>query len=351
MKCNTFEKGCGEWRLAVFSSGKKGCSMGYHQLTAVERYLIVEHKSTGKSLREIGKALCRSASTISRELKRNACTSDGRYRVEKAQSYARARRSRCRRGTRFEAAWVAEVHRLVRRKWSPEQVSRRLLKEGRLSVGTATIYRWVAKDKARGGKSWLQTRQLSHRYRKGYRVTDRRGKVAGKRPLSARPPGAQDRSEAGHLEGDTVMGKDGRHCLLTLVDRKTRRTRILKLPARQAWEVNKALIREVRAGRLQMKSLTLDNGTEFHGFKQLEEELGIQVYFAQPYHSWERGTNENTNGLIRQYLPKRTCFKNLTQRQCNEIERELNDRPRKVLGFSTPNEAWAEECCTSNGNS
>ena len=149
----------------------------------------------------------------------------------------------------------------------------------------------------------------------------------------------------GHLEGDTVMGVDGRHCLLTLVDRRTRKLRIIKLKARQASEVNKALIREVKSGRLRVKTLTLDNGTEFHGFKELETVLGIQIFFAQPYHSWERGTNENTNGLIRQYLPKRTCFKNLTQAQCNVIERELNDRPRKVLGFSTPNEAWAEECC------
>lgn len=141
------------------------------------------------------------------------------------------------------------------------------------------------------------------------------------------------------------MGSDGRHCLLTLVDRKTRKLRMIKLPARQASEVNKALIREVRAGRVKLKSLTLDNGTEFHGFKELEQKLGIQVYFAQPYHSWERGTNENTNGLIRQYLPKRTCFKELTQRQCNAIEKELNERPRKVLGFNTPNEAEAEECC------
>jgi len=123
----------------------------------------------------------------------------------------------------------------------------------------------------------------------------------------------EDRSEPGHYEGDTVMGRDGRHCVLTLVERKTRRTSILKLPARQAVEVNKALIREVRAGRLQMKSLTLDNGTEFHGFKELQQKLGIKVYFARPYHSWERGTNENTNGLIRQYLPKGSCFKNLTQ--------------------------------------
>jgi IS30 family transposase len=320
--------------------------MGYHQLTSRERYLIAEHKSTGRSMREIGRALCRSASTISRELRRNACGSDGRYRVDKAQSYARARRSRCRRGTHFGQAEVARVHRLVQQRWSPEQVSGRLRKQRRLRIGTTTIYRWLAKEKAQGGSSWLQTRQLSRRYRKGYRVVDRRGKMSGKTPISERPPQVEDRSELGHYEGDTVMGRDARHCVLTLVERKTRRTRILKLPTRQAVEVNKALIREVRAGRLQMKSLTLDNGTEFHGFKELQEKLGIKVYFARPYHSWERGTNENTNGLIRQYLPKGSCFKNLTQQRCNEIERELNNRPRKILGFSTPNEAYAEACCT-----
>jgi len=300
----------------------------------------------GLSLREIGRALCRSASTISRELKRNADSSDGRYRVEKADSNARARRRRSRQGSQFKPSEVAAVHELIGRKWSPQQVSGRLRKQRRLQIGTSTIYRWLAQDKARGGLSWLQTRQLSRRYRKGYRVKDLRGKMSGKRPLSERPRRANDRSELGHLEGDTVMGKDGRHCLLTLVDRMTRRTRILKLPARQVAEVNKALIKEARSGRLKMKSLTLDNGTEFHGFKELEAKLGIEVYFAQPYHSWERGTNENTNGLIRQYLPKGSCFRQLTQRQCDEIEQELNDRPRKVLGFSTPNEAHVEACCT-----
>jgi IS30 family transposase len=300
----------------------------------------------GLSMREIGRALCRSASTISRELRRNADTSDGRYRVDKADSYARARRWRSRQGSQFEASEVAAVHELIGRKWSPEQISGRLRKRRGMRIGTSTIYRWLAQDKARGGLSWLQTRQLSRRYRKGYRVRDLRGRMSGKRPLSERPRRANDRSEVGHLEGDTVMGKDGRHCLLTLVDRMTRRTRILKLPARQAAEVNKALIREARSGRLKMKSLTLDNGTEFHGFKELEQKLGIRVFFAQPYHSWERGTNENTNGLIRQYLPKGSCFKQLTQRQCNQIEQELNDRPRKILGFSTPNEAHVEACCT-----
>lgn len=319
--------------------------MGSQQLADWERYLVARGKSRGDSLRQIARELNRSPSTISREVRRNADNSDGRYRAEKAISYARARRRRSRQGSHFEAGQVQEVHRLMQGKWSPEQVSGRLRKLGRLDIGTATIYRWLARDKATGGRSWLQTRQLSNRYRKGYRVADRRGRMSGKRPLSERPEAANDRSEVGHVEGDTVMGKDGRHCLLTLVDRKTRWTRILKLPARQVSEVNKALIREVREGRLKMKSLTVDNGTEFHGFKELEDKLGIKVYFAQPYHSWERGTNENTNGLIRQYLPKGTCFKNLTQRRCNEIERELNDRPRKVLGFDTPNEAYAEECC------
>ena len=328
-----------------FSSGRKGCSMEYHQLTYGERYLIARHKSSGESVRAIAKMLKRSPSTISRELRRNADSSDGRYRVDKADSYARGRRWRNRRGTQFEAGQVELVHELMKRRWSPEQISRRLRKLEQLSIGTTTIYRWVRQDKAAGGSLWQRTRQLSRRYRKGYRVVDHRGKMRGKTPISQRPARVSQRREFGHWEGDTVMGKDGRHCLLTLVERMTRWTRIIKLPARQASEVNKALTRQIRQGLLKMKSLTLDNGTEFHGFKQLQEELGIQIYFAQPYHSWERGTNENTNGLIRQYLPKGMCFSGVTQRQCDAIERELNDRPRKVLGFDTPNEAYARWCC------
>ena len=185
-------------------------------------------------MREIGEALCRSASTISRELRRNADRSDGRYRVDKADSYARARRWRSRQGSHFKPEEVAQVHGLIGKKWSPEQVSGRLRKQRSLRVGTSTIYRWLAKDKAAGGRSWVQTRQLSKRYRKGYRVRDLRGRMSGKRPLSERPRQANDRSEVGHIEGDTVMGRDGRHCLLTLVDRMTRKVRIVKLAARQA---------------------------------------------------------------------------------------------------------------------
>jgi transposase, IS30 family len=320
--------------------------MAYHHLTREERYLMAYGLSRGWSEAEIARQLGRSRSTISRERRRNASKSDGCYRHEKADSYARARRRRSRQGTQYDQEQVREVHRRLACKWSPQQISGRFGLTGELRISTSTIYRWIRQDKARGGGLWERTRRLAHRYRKGYRVKDHRGRLQGKVPLSERPAQANDRSEHGHWEGDTVMGKDGRHCLLTLVERKTRRVRIIKLRARQAVEVNKAMTRLLNSGALDMKSLTLDNGTEFHGYAQWQERFGIGVYFAAPYHSWERGTNENTNGLIRQYLPKGTCFKELTQRQCDAIETELNDRPRKTLGYRTPAEAYDAERCT-----
>jgi len=320
--------------------------MEYHQLTLGERYRIARMKSMGESCRAIARKLRRSAATISRELRRNADTSNGRYRVDKAHSYALARRRRSRRGTQFEPGEVQLVHELMQHKWSPQQISGRLRRHGVLSVGTSTIYRWIKRDKARGGQLWLRTRRLCWRYRKGYRVPDGRGKLSGKRSIDERPLQVQQRLEFGHWEGDTVMGTDGRHCILTLVERKTLKVRIRKLPARQAAEVNKVLHQELGPkADLVIKSVTLDNGTEFHGYAQLEQRHGTKFYFARPYHSWERGTNENTNGLIRQYLPKGTCFRDLTDKHCRQIEEELNNRPRKKLGFATPDEAYDEQCC------
>jgi IS30 family transposase len=320
--------------------------MEYHQLTLGERYRIARMKSMGDSCRAIARKLRRCPSTISRELRRNADTSNGRYRVDKAHSYAVARRRRSRRGTHCEPGEVQLVHELMQYKWSPQQISGRLRTLGVLDVGTSTIYRWIKRDKTRGGQLWLRTRRLCWRYRKGYRVPDRRGRLMGKRSIDERPLQVQQRIEFGHWEGDTVMGRDGRHCILTLVERKTLKLRIRKLPARQAAEVNKVLHQELGPqGELVIKSLTLDNGTEFHGYAELEKRHGTKFYFARPYHSWERGTNENTNGLIRQYLPKGTCFKDLTQRQCTTIEQALNNRPRKKLGFATPDEAYDEQCC------
>lgn len=320
--------------------------MAYYHLTREERYLIGKDKSIGMSARAIARRIGRSASSVSRELRRNADRSSGQYRFDKAHSYACARLRSCRRGPNFTPAELEVVHDLLHQRWSPEQISGRMALHHCMAVSTSTIYRWIAKDKRRGGQLWASTRRLSRRYRKGYRVKDSRGRMAGKVPLALRPLAANLRQEFGHWEGDTVMGSDGRHCLLTLVERKTRFVRIVKLHARQAAVVNAALANELGStGHLIVRSLALDNGTEFHGFAEITENFGTEIYFAQPYHSWERGTNENTNGLIRQYLPKRTCFKLLTQVDCDAIQLALNTRPRKVLGYRTPSEAYIDECC------
>lgn len=137
-------------------------------------------------------------------------------------------------------------------------------------------------------------------------------------------------------EGDTVVGKDLRHSILTLVERATGLTVIRKLKARNTKETNKALRAVLKKYGVRMKTITFDNGTEFHDYEEIEKEFGVACYFATPYHSWERGTNENTNGLIRQYLPKGSCMKNVTQAKCDWIARELNTRPREPYGFRTP---------------
>ena len=319
--------------------------MLYQQLTSRERYLIRQELSIQRSVRQIASKLNRSPSTISREVRRNARTGCGYYDPERAQSYATARRKRCRQGPNFEDRQVQAVQDLLASKWSPEQVSGRLRRLAKLSISTSTIYRWIKKNKHRGGNLWEHTRRLSRRYRKGYRVKDSRGRLAGKTPLSERSQAANERTEFGHWEGDTVMGCDGRHCILTLVERMTRIVRIIKLRTRRVVDVNRALSRLFTSNTLVIRSITLDNGTEFHGYAKLQERFGIEFYFARPYHSWERGTNENTNGLIRQYLPKGSCFKELSQRQCNVIEKELNCRPRKTLDYQTPLEAYYEKRC------
>ena len=142
------------------------------------------------------------------------------------------------------------------------------------------------------------------------------------------------------------MGADQRHCLLTLVERVTGYLVMKKLVARTKEQAANALRRALREIERRVRTITLDNGTEFHDYEKVEAKHAVKIYFATPYHSWERRTNENTNGLIRQYLPKGTCFKDLTQRQCDEIEKDLNDRPRKTLGYRTPTEAYDAERCT-----
>src|ERR1700682_685291 len=308
----------------------------YHQLTQEERYRITAHRMCGTSQVEIARLLQRHPSTIGRELRRNATHHDSDYRAEKAHSYATARRRRCRRGARFSATDMARVARLVRPKFSAEQIAGVWKKTGTLSISHETIYRYIRWDKKTGGDLWKYTRIMSKFGRKRYRSHDSRGVLPGKRPIGERPVEVELRQCIGHWEGDTVMGRDMRHCVLTLVERKTGYAIVKKLKARRMDEVTRAATRAIRSHCANFKTITLDNGTEFHDYLRLEQRFPIKVYFATPYHSWERGSNENFNGLLRQYLPKGSCMRAVTQLLCDQIADDLNNRPRKRHGFSTP---------------
>ena len=316
----------------------------YHQLTSEERYALSALRKQGCSQAEIGRTLGRAASTVSREVRRNSKDGGGRvYRPALADDLARWRRSRSRRNRRFEWEEWALIAQCLQEEWSPEQIAGRLKRDGLMSISHETIYRYIWDDRRRGGTLHRHLRGSPKQRRKRYGHYDSRGRLAGKRPISERPAGAENRSQVGHLEADTVIGSiSDKHCVLTLVDRKTGYLLIGKLEARTIEATNRRAVRMINNAARPTHTITADNGTEFHGYKTIEAATGSRFYFATPYHSWERGTSENTNGLIRQYLPKRTSMAHITQHACNRIAHKLNTRPRKRLGYRTPEECYVQ---------
>jgi transposase, IS30 family len=310
--------------------------MVYRHISEDERYLIARQIGMGVSMRQIARLLGRSPSTISREVKRNSCLYDGRYRAEKAHSRGIARRHRSRRKSQYSQQEWAEVQAKLRQQWSPKQIVGTRTVLGLRTMSYETIYRRVRADRRRGGELWRHMRHMSKLGRKHRSSPATRGKVLGKRHISERPAHIELRQEPGDCEGDTVMGRDRRHCVLTLVDRATGYVSIKKMSSRTKEQASAALGRAVLAMPNPVRTITLDNGTEFHDYGSVEQAFGVEIYFATPYHSWERGSNENTNGLIRQYLPKGMCLRDLTQAQCNAIAAKLNNRPRERYGFKTP---------------
>lgn len=315
--------------------------MRYQQITREERYTLAQLRMQQPRLSkaEIARQMRRHPSTIGRELRRNRSLNDGAYRASQAQEHRNGRRSRNRGWTKLTVRQWRIVEDLLREGFSPDQVSGRLRVAGTLEVSHETIYRYVWADKHANGQLHLCLRQRTRRRRKRYATKERRGLVAGKQHITARPAAATERTEFGHWEIDTIHGSD-RNSVVSLVERITGLVLIGKLPNLSAPELNKRVLRlirrfEKRYGR-SFKTITADNGTEFHSYKKIERKRHLEFYFATPYHSWERGTNENTNGLIRQYLPKGTSMASLSQAQCNAIARRLNNRPRKRHNYATP---------------
>jgi IS30 family transposase len=315
--------------------------MTYRQITSEQRYMLAALRTQGLSASAIAQHLSCHRSTIGRELRRNS-SNDGRYRASKAQELTNGRRSRSRRNQHFTCAELERVNVLLREHWSPQQIAGRLGLNTGLSISHETIYRHVWCDKKAGGSLYTYLRCAQKQRRKGYGHYDSRGRLAGKRHISERPPSVEDRLELGHWEIDTVMGTGSKDCILSLVERKTGLVLIGKLANRTAEAVSSRAISIMKAHAGPFRTITADNGTEFHDYASIERSTPARFYFATPYHSWQRGSNENTNGLIRQYLPKGTSMAGLTQGQCSEISHRLNTRPRKRHGYKTPLECFNE---------
>jgi len=314
--------------------------MSYHQITSEERYMLSALRLQGYKCSEIARQLGRDRSTIWREVRRNRCN-DGDYRPSKADSRTRRRRRECRRKWYTPEVFLQMAIRLLHLDWSPEQIAGWLRKHRICHISHETIYRYVWYDRCNGGYLYTHLRQAGKKWRKRYRSVDSRGILPGKRHISDRPAGAENRSRLGHWEIDTVMGGQDLHCIVTMVERKSKYTLMGKLKARTTAELNRRVIQMVQAQSRRVRTITADNGTEFHGYDAIETTTGSQFYFATPHHSWERGLNENTNGLIRQYLPKGRSMADLTQKECNDIAEKLNKRPRKTLNYKTPEQCYA----------
>lgn len=314
--------------------------MTYHQLTEPERYLISQLRKTDHGVAEIARILGRHRSTIYRECRRNATQHVVRgltvYCPSKAQQQRNGRLRRSRRGPHHDAFQYARIEELLKQQWSPEQIASTLRQQGEFRISFQTIYRHVRRDWRAGGKLYVQLRRRYKRRKRHY-GPERRGRMQGKRMIDERPADVESRQVSGHWEIDTVWGASWeKPCIVTLVERASGYLLIGKLPNRTTKALNRRTIGLMQRTGAPFLTITSDNGTEFHGYPQIEAATGTTVYFARPHHPWERGTNENTNGLIRQYLPKGQSMANLTQKQCDAIAYKLNTRPRKRYGYDTP---------------
>ena len=301
----------------------------YTQLTYQQRYHIYTFMKAGFCQSEIAREIGVHKSTVNREVRRNR----GRkgYRPKQAQQLATNRRDKAQ--PRITNRDWRMIEKLIYLDWSPEQISKYYQNEQELQISHEWIYQYIYRDKRGGGTLWKHLRCRKKR-RKRYGSYEKRGQIPNRVWIDARPQAVEDRSRLGDWEADTIIGKGMKGAIVTLVDRKSRYLR-MGLVARRTKEAVAEEIISLLAD-LPVHTITCDNGKEFTDHERVAERLGTEVYFAHPYASWERGTNENTNGLIRQYIPKSTEFNKISNEGIQFVENRLNTRPRKCLSFKPP---------------
>lgn len=314
--------------------------MNHKHFTILERENILEFLALGLSKAEIARKIGKDRSNIGREIKRN--TIDEKYSPFKAQLAYQERKKNCgAKNILKESILLIDIQDKLENSWTPEQIAERAKLDNLYNVSFKTIYRAIE-------MGFLLENVVELLPRKGKvkknGVKEKRGTIPDKKMIEERPQEANDRSEIGHYESDTIVGADHKGAIMTYVCRKTRFLIAELMPDRKAGTFNKATLENFKyIPEKLVKTFTSDNGKEFSRFKELEEKLEIKTYFANPYHSWERGTNENTNGLLRRFFKKGTDFLKLTKEEVNIAVQKINNRPRKCLGWRTPHEEfWGE---------
>jgi IS30 family transposase len=316
----------------------------YKHLLAEEREEICVLHSQGYSEDDIGRAIGRAKSTVSRELSRNASPEYQCYRAGRAQQRAEARRATASHHQRLKCDTIRDYVRAhLQEDWTPELIAGRLpLEHPGLSISVEAVYQYIYAADTPDRERLIDRLPRQHRKRKPKGKGRKAKKIIIPSPVSIdlRPKRVAKRKEPGHWEGDSMVSRASTAALNTLVERTWRLTFITKIPRKTAPETTAAVIRRLRyLPPEQRQTLTLDNGTENAGHQKITKAIGTKCYFAHPYHSWERGSDEQVNGLIRRYLPKGTDFSMISDQQVQAIEDKLNNRPRKCLGFKTPLEA------------
>lgn len=308
----------------------------YKQLTQEQRYQIYILRKSGVKQEQIASLLGYHKSTISRELKRNSGLRG--YRPKQAHDFAITRKTKNAKSTIPQSAWELVEH-LVKNDWSPEQIATWLKLIVDVSISHEWIYQYLLRDKKSGGKLFKHLRCQKKR-KKRYGSAEVRGQLKNRRSIDLRPKIVETRSRLGDWEVDTIVSKGRKYSIVSATERKSRMTLIEKVKGRSANVVKEALLKLLLPISSLVHTITADNGKEFADHEEIAEKLNADFFFAKPYAAWQRGTNENANGLIRQYFPKKRVFKDITATELDMVMKRLNNRPRKVLGFKTPDQVF-----------
>ena len=308
--------------------------MGYRRVAGEDRLRIKDGLDAGLTKTEIADKLGFHKSTVGREINRNKGKKG--YRPKQAHRKAMEREASKHGPYKMNPVIMTQIIERLELKWSPEQISNRLRIEGEETVSAETIYKYIDEDRQNGGELWRHLRRSRRSRKRRFPSEDRRGKIQSARPISKRPMSANKRKSLGHWERDLMVGKNHKSAVLVVTDRKSRFNKFRKLDGKYAKKVTRETATALKG--LPLKTMSNDRGLEFSDHQSYEKKMKVKVYFCDPYSSYQRGTNENRIGALRQYLPKKTDLKSLTNRELRKVEFEINNRPMKCLDWMTPYE-------------